>query len=322
MRAGYITTTSPPNGRWALHTFSRIDEPPTTELVRLPGHEVVRTLVDNAELRAALDHLTRGSVDFTRLDGSNGVSFDAWLMRPPAFDSTKKYPTLFYVYGGPGQATVVDEWDGLNYLQHLRYAQLGYMVASVDNRGTPAPRGRAWRKAIYHKIGVVDAEDQAAAARAYLQRPYADATRVGIWGWSNGGTMTLNALFRSPDLYQVGMAVAPLSDQRYYDTIYSERYMGLPQDNPEVYRIGSPVTFAQNLKGRLLLVHGSGDDNVHFQNSEAVINALVAANRPFTMMDYPNRTHCILRGTQHVPASAGAAVALPDGEPACRPAVG
>jgi len=285
-----------PNGRWALHTFSRIDEPPTTELVRLPGHEVVRTLVDNAELREAVDHLTRGSVDFTRLDGSNGVSFDAWLMRPPVFDSTKKYPTLFYVYGGPGQATVVDEWDGLNYLQHLRYAQLGYMIASVDNRGTPVPKGRAWRKAIYRKIGVVDSEDQAAAARAYLQRSYADATRVGIWGWSNGGTMTLNALFRSPDLYQVGMAVAPLSDQRYYDTIYSERYMGLPQDNPDVYRIGSPVTFAQNLKGRLLLVHGSGDDNVHFQNTEAVINALVAANRPFTMMDYPNRTHCICEG--------------------------
>jgi dipeptidyl-peptidase 4 len=143
---------------------------------------------------------------------------------------------------------------------------------------------------------VIDSEDQAAAVRAYLQRPYADATRVGIWGWSNGGTMTLNALFRSPDLYQVGMAVAPLSDQRYYDTIYSERYMGLPQDNPDVYRLGSPVTFASNLKGRLLLVHGSGDDNVHFQNSEAVINALVAADKPFTMMDYPNRTHCICEG--------------------------
>lgn len=287
-----------PNGRWAFHTSSRIDTPPTTELVRLPGHEVVRGLVDNAPLRASLAELARGPVEFTRFPSDSGVWLDAWVMRPPAtFDSTKKYPAVFYVYGGPAEATVLDEWDGFSYAWHLGLTERGYIVVSADNRGTPAPKGRAWRKALYHQVGVVDSKDQAAAVRAFLQRPYADATRVGVWGWSNGGTMALNALFRSPRLYHVGLAVAPVTDQRYYDTIYSERYMGLPEDNVEAYRRASPITYADSLRGRLLLVHGSGDDNVHFQNSEALINALVAANRPFTMMDYPNRTHCICEGS-------------------------
>jgi dipeptidyl-peptidase-4 len=246
-------------------------------------------------------------VEFTRLDGAAGgvpgIQYDAWIIKPPAFDSAKKYPVLFFVYGGPAQATVLDQWDGFNYPLHLLLAQKGYLVVSVDNRGTPAPRGRAWRKAIYQQIGVIDTKDQTAAAKAFVQRPYADATRVAVWGWSNGGTMTLDLLFHSPGVYQVGMAVAPVSDQRFYDTIYSERYMGLPQDNPGAYRLASPVTFADSLRGKLLLVHGSGDDNVHFQNSETVINALVAADKQFTMMDYPNRTHCICEGqgtTRHL----------------------
>jgi dipeptidyl-peptidase-4 len=176
-------------------------------------------------------------------------------------------------------------------------------VVSVDNRGTPAPKGRAWRRAIYRNIGVIDSRDQAAALKVLLERPWADATRVGMWGWSNGGTMALNMLFRYPDLYQVGVSIAPVTDQRYYDTIYSERYMGLPQDDSAAYRRASPIAYAANLRGKLLVVHGSGDDNVHFQNTEALINALVAANRPFSMMDYPGRTHCICEGqgtTRHL----------------------
>jgi dipeptidyl-peptidase-4 len=225
-----------------------------------------------------------------------GAGFFASVVRPRDFDPAKRYPVLFHVYGEPASQTVRDAWLGGGYLWHLMLTQQGYIVASVDNRGTAAPRGRAWRKVVYRRIGVLASEDQAAAARAIARRPYVDSTRIGVWGWSGGGSMTLNLLFRSPELFRMGMAVAPVSDLRYYDTIYQERYMGLPQENAAAYRMGSPITFAGNLRGDLLLVHGSGDDNVHFQNSEALINALVAANKTFTMMAYPNRTHCICEG--------------------------
>jgi dipeptidyl-peptidase-4 len=176
-------------------------------------------------------------------------------------------------------------------------AQQGYLVMSVDNRGTPGPRGRDWRKSIYRQIGILASADQAAAARAIIaDRAYVDPNRIGIWGWSGGGQMTLNALFRYPDLYQTGIAIAFVSNQRLYDTIYQERYMGLPDDNSEGYRDGSPITFARNLAGNLLIVHGTGDDNVHYQSFEYLINELVRHNKPFTMMSYPNRSHRINEG--------------------------
>jgi dipeptidyl-peptidase-4 len=180
-------------------------------------------------------------------------------------------------------------------------AQRGYIVASVDNRGTGA-RGRAWRKIVYKQMGVIETRDQAAAARAVGRLSFVDSTRLGIWGWSYGGFMTLNALTQAPDVYRMGISVAPVTHWKYYDTIYTERYMGLPQDNAAGYDKGSPLTYAKNLKGRLLIVHGSGDDNVHYQNTEAMVNALVAANRPFSLMVYPNRTHSISGGTtrQHL----------------------
>ena len=282
-----------PGGRWAIHSWSSFGTPPVVDLVRLPSHEVVRTLVSNAELRSRVAALARGSAEFFRVRGGGEYDLDAWMIKPPGFDSTKKYPVLFHVYGEPAGQTVQDAWGGAQYLWHLMLAQQGYIVASVDNRGTPPPRGRAWRKSVYRKIGILATADQTAAARAIAQRPYVDASRIGVWGWSGGGSMTLNLLFRSPDVYRMGMAVAPVTDLRFYDTIYTERYMGLPQDNAEDYRQASPVTFANALRGDLLLVHGSGDDNVHFQNSETLIDALVAAGKPFQMMDYPNRTHCI-----------------------------
>jgi dipeptidyl-peptidase-4 len=192
----------------------------------------------------------------------------------------------------------MDLWTGPEYLWHLMLTQQGYIVASVDNRGTPAPRGRAWRKAIYRKNGIVNSADQAGAVKAITAKmPYVDASRVAIWGWSGGGVSTLNAMFRYPDLYKVGMAVAPVPDQRFYDTIYTERYMGLPTDNNgEDYKQSSPITHAAGLKGDLLIVHGTGDDNVHYQGVEVLINKLVELNKPFTMMAYPNRTHSISEG--------------------------
>ncbi|HWZ57725.1 MAG TPA: S9 family peptidase [Gemmatimonadaceae bacterium] len=288
--------TLSPDARFAIHHWSSFGVPPVTEVVALPGHTVVRTIRSEAEVAANVRKLARTPVEFFTVDNGAGATLRAWMMKPPAFDSTKKYPVLFTVYGGPAQQTVLDQWGGYDYLMNVMLSEEGYIVVSVDNRGTPAPLGRAWRKAIYKQVSVVETADQAAALQAIVRRPYVDATRVGIWGWSNGGTMTLNMLFRKPELYHMGMAVAPVTDFRYYDTIYSERYLGLPEDNPDAYKAASPITFADGLKGDLLLVHGSGDDNVHYQNSEALINALVAADKPFTMMDYPNRTHCICEG--------------------------
>jgi dipeptidyl-peptidase-4 len=201
---------------------------------------------------------------------------------------------LFYTYGEPAGQTVVDEWGPTMW--HEMLAERGYIIMSVDNRGTPAPRGRAWRKAIYRKLGVLNGEDQANAARAIAKWPFVDGSRIGIWGWSGGGSTSLNAIFRYPDVYRMAIAVAPVPDIHYYDTIYQERYCGLPQDHPDEYKQSSPITFASQLKGALLIVHGTGDDNVHYQGTEALIDALVAADKPFTMMAYPNRTHGLYEG--------------------------
>ena len=313
-----------PNGRYAVHTWSAFGTPPTVELITLPDHRRVRVLQDNAELRARVAGLELGPREFFRVDIGDGVKLDGWMIKPPGFDQTKKYPVLFEVYGEPAAQTVTDSWGGGGFMWHLMLSQMGYIVISVDNRGTPAPRGRAWRKAIYKRMGVLNGADQAAAAQAIAKWPFVDSRRLGVWGWSGGGSTTLNVMFRTPDVYRMGMAVAPVADLHYYDTIYQERYVGLPQENPEVYRVGSPVTFAGQLKGDLLVVHGSGDDNVHYQNTEALVNALVKANKPFQLMVYPNRTHCICEGegtsmhlyslltrylTEHLPTSEAARTA-------------
>jgi dipeptidyl-peptidase-4 len=286
-----------PSARWAFHTFGGLDTPPVTELVRLPDGRPVRTMAANEALKAKVDALQRKRAEFFKLDIGEGVQVDGWRILPPDFDPAKKYPLFVYVYGEPAGQTVQDNWGGSGYLWHLMLAQQGYVVASFDNRGTPAPRGRAWRKSIYRQIGILASRDQAAAVTAALAAwPYIDAERVGVWGWSGGGSMTLNAMFRYPGLYKAGISVASVPDQRLYDTIYQERYMGLPDDNAEGYAKGSPITFAKDLKGRLLIVHGTGDDNVHYQGFEKLVDELVAENKAFTMMAYPNRSHGIYEG--------------------------
>jgi dipeptidyl-peptidase-4 len=290
-----------PSGRFAVHTYTRFGVPPTATLVSVPEHRVLRTLIDNAALKAKVAGLHLGAAEFQQVDIGDGIRLNAYLIKPPDFDPARKYPVFFTVYGGPGSQTVMDSWGGANYLWHQMLAQRGYIVASVDNRGTGA-RGRAWRKIIYKQMGVIETRDQAAAARAIGRLPYVDSTRIGIWGWSYGGFMSLNVITQAPDVYRMAIAVAPVTHWKFYDTIYTERYNGLPQDNAEGYDKGSPVTYAKNLKGRLLIVHGSGDDNVHYQNTEVMVNALVAANRPFSLMVYPNRNHSISGGTtrQHL----------------------
>ncbi|HIA50084.1 MAG TPA: S9 family peptidase, partial [Acidobacteria bacterium] len=285
-----------PGASWAFHTYSSFGTPPVVNVVRLPSHEIIRTPVTNATLHARLSALERGNVEFFRVEIGQGVELDGWRMMPPDFDPTKRYPILFHVYGEPAGQTVLDRWGGDRYLWHLLLTQRGYLVVSVDNRGTPAPRGRAWRKIVYRQIGILASADQAAAARAILEWPYVDPARVGIWGWSGGGSMTLNMMFRHPEIYQTGMSVAPVTNQRFYDTIYQERYMGLPTENEAGFTNGSPITHVDGLQGNLLLVHGTGDDNVHYQSSEALVNALIEKNKAFTMMAYPNRTHAIREG--------------------------
>jgi len=293
-----------PDSCWAFHTFSTFDEPSVTELVRLPEHEVVRILVQNSNLRKKVQALKRQPVEFFRVDIGKGVMLDGWCMKPHDFDPNKRYPVLLYVYGEPAGSTVGDRWGGSRYLWHLMLTQQGYVVMSVDNRGTRVPRGREWRKCIYRQIGILASADQAAALQAIIKRwPWVDSSRIGIWGWSGGGSMSLNAIFRYPDMYKMAMAIAFVSNQRYYDTIYQERYMGLPEDNEEGFKNGSPITFAHQLKGNLLIVHGTGDDNVHYQNFESLVNELIRHNKHFTMMSYPNRSHGIFEGentTRHL----------------------
>jgi dipeptidyl-peptidase-4 len=285
-----------PNSEWAIHTYSSFSNPPVVDVVHLPDHKVINTLISNSELKNRINHLKTKPPEFFKVDIGNGVNLDGYCIKPYNFDASKKYPVLFYVYGEPAAQTVLDEWER-GWFWHEMLAQQGYIILSVDNRGTPGPRGRDWRKAIYKKIGIISSEDQAAAAAELLKKwSFLDTSRVAVWGWSGGGSGTLDLLFRYPDIYKTGMSVAPVTDQKYYDTIYQERYMGLPQDNTKAYEEGSPITYADRLKGNLLIVHGSGDDNVHFQNTEALINKLISLNKPFTMMDYPNRSHGIYEG--------------------------
>ena len=286
-----------PDGRFAIHTASTFDRPPAVELVSLPDHKRVRTLLDGAELAAKAAPLLASNSEFFRLPIGDGVVLDGWMIKPPDFDPSRKYPLVVHVYGEPAGQTVVDQWGGDRGLFHRALAAQGYLVASFDNRGTPAPRGAAWRKIVYGAVGDISSKDQAAAVKALAaSRPSVDASRVAIWGWSGGGSSTLNAMFRFPDVYRVGISVAPVPDQKLYDSIYQERYMGLPQDNADGYRLGSPINFADGLKGRLLVVHGSGDDNVHYQGTEKLVNRLIELGKTFDLMVYPNRTHAINEG--------------------------
>jgi dipeptidyl-peptidase 4 len=286
-----------PDGRWAFHSASRADVPARVELVSMPDHRSVRMLDANADAVARVATLVSSPTEFFTVDIGGGVVLDASIIKPRSFDPARKYPVIVYVYGEPAGQTVTDRWGGSRGLFHHALADEGYVIASFDNRGTPAPKGAAWRKVIYGTVGELSAKEQTAAINALAARyAYIDRDRIGVWGWSGGGSNTLNMMFRSPDVYKVGVSVAPVPDQRLYDTIYQERYMGLPQENADGYRVGSPVNFAEGLKGKLLVIHGSGDDNVHYQGTERLVNRLVELGKPFDLMVYPNRTHAISEG--------------------------
>ncbi|HUD12651.1 MAG TPA: S9 family peptidase [Terracidiphilus sp.] len=286
-----------PNGKWAVHRYSTADRPTRIEIVSLPDHKLVRPLVNNDDLAAKVQGLLSSKTDFFKVPVANGVTLDGYMIKPPDFDPKKKYPVVANVYGEPAGATVRDRWRGRFRALDGLIAEEGYLVVSFDNEGTPSPKGRAWRKSVYGAIGMLSSAEQAQAIQELArERPYIDTARMAIWGDSGGGSNTLNLMFRYPGVYSTGIAMSPVADESHYDSIYQERYMGLPQVNVKGYHDGSPINFAEGLQGHLLIIHGSGDDNVHYQGSEVLINKLVELGKPFDFMEYPNRTHALSEG--------------------------
>lgn len=285
--------TISPNGKIAMFTNDNINTISIGSVVSLPEHKELVAAKRSAKADPAI-----AKAEFFQVTTQDGVTLDGWVVKPKNFDPNKKYPIVFTVYGEPAMQTVTDSfYTGWNGLYTGNMAEDGYLYVSLENRGTPAPKGREWRKSIYRKIGQLNIRDQAMGAKALFAKwPYIDTSRVAVWGWSGGGSSTLNLLGQYPDIYQTGIAIAPVANQLFYDNIYQERYMGLPQENREDFVNGSPLAYAKNLKGNLLLVHGTGDDNVHYQNTEVYINELVKYNKQFQLMSYPNRTHSIDEG--------------------------
>lgn len=285
-----------PDGQYAIHEFSNYYIYPTSEIVHLPDHKNPTGGNLSAEIKAKSAGAKR--LEFFNVTTADGVNMDGWMRKPNNFDSTKKYPVVFYVYGEPGGATAKDEFGaGHAWLYNGDIAADGYIYISMDNRGSPLPKGREWRKCVYRRVGEINTRDQAQAAAAlFKQRPYMDTSRVAVWGWSGGGSMTLNLLFQYPEIYKTGIAIAAVGNQLTYDNIYQERYMGLPEEGNDAFVKGSPITYAKNLRGNLLYVHGTGDDNVHYQNAEMLLNELIRYNKLFQFMAYPNRTHSISEG--------------------------
>lgn len=289
--------TISPTGTLAIHEHSDLTHPPVKTLVELDSSRKVRELTSNQLLNQTLTRAAKGKVErrtFLAADGKTPM--DGFVVYPPRFDPAKRYPVFFEIYGGPSGTTVNDVWTGAPLLFWWMLAQKGYIVVTVDNRGTPALKGREWRKSIYLNMNPIVAADLAAAGRQMASLPYVDSQRIGIWGWSSGGTNTLQSMFSYPDVWSLGIAVAPIADISLYDTIYTERYSGLPAEHPKTYFNDSPANFVKGLKGHLLIAHGTGDDNCHFQNTEWLIDRLVAERKQFSVMPYPNRTHEISEG--------------------------
>lgn len=294
------------NGSWAIHSHSSFNKPTTKYLVQIAPeqasqHQQKHILMANDKLINKLAKLSAtkslAKTEFFQVTAQDGLVLDGYITRPANFDANKKYPIIFYVYGEAWGQTVQDKWRGNAFLWDQHLTQQGFIVASVDNRGTRAPKGQQWRKSMYGGVGILSSRDQSDALKAMAKRwSYIDTNRVGIWGHSGGGSMTLNMLFRYPDQYHVGIASAPVADQLLYDTIYQERYSGLLSEHAEGYKQGSPITHAEKLQGKLLLVHGTGDDNVHYQGTERLINKLIKHNKQFEFMSYPNRSHSLREG--------------------------
>ena len=287
----------------AFHSFSNHKVQYVTEAISLNTH-----LDDNGKspVQEAINKVANlpSPIEFFKVKTDEGVEMDGWMVKPENFNPSKKYPVVFFVYSEPAGANVIDRFGvGRNRLYAGDMRKDGYVYVTIDNRGTPVPKGREWRKSIYRKIGIVNIDDQAKAAKEVFKMGFIDTSRVAVWGWSGGGSATLNLMFRYPEIYKTGISIAAVAFQLTYDNIYQERYMGLPQENREDFVKGSPITHAKNLRGNLLYIHGTADDNVHYQNAELLQNELIKYNKQFQFMSYPNRSHSISEGegtTKHL----------------------
>jgi dipeptidyl-peptidase-4 len=277
-----------------ISNFTSNEEPGLITLNGMDGKQM-RVLEDNHDLKEMLKTYNLGKKSFFMFTTTQGNNLNGWVITPPDFDSTKKYPVLLYVYGGPGANTVNNTWDGLNNMWFQMMAEKGYIIASVDNRGTGG-RGSAFKKCTYMHLGDLETQDQMEAAKYFGSKSFVDKNRIGIWGWSYGGYMAALCITKGAEVFKAAISVAPVTNWKYYDDIYTERYMRTPKENPDGYENGSPMHYAKDLKGNYLLIHGTGDDNVHFQNSIEFISALQKAEKPFSLMIYPDKNHGIYGG--------------------------
>jgi dipeptidyl-peptidase 4 len=295
--AGYEGTNTyelSPNAVYGIQSFSNRLFMPLSQMIILPAHEAI----NGTDMLHTAKPARRDNLEFFTITTEDGITMDGWMSKPNNYDSTKKYPVVLYVYSEPATTTVEDNfYAGNNFMYNGNFNGDGYFYVSFNSRGTPTLKGAAWRKSIYKQIGRINIRDQAMGMKKLLeQRKYLDSTRVACWGWSGGGSTTLHLLFQYPNIFQTGISIAAVGNQLFYDNIYQERYMGLPQENKDDFIKGSPVTYAKNLKGNLLYIHGTGDDNVHYSNAEVLVNELIKHGKLFQFMPYPNRTHSISEG--------------------------
>ena len=280
--------------KYAFHSFSNYFTRPMQAIVSLPNHKFInenQNMIEKYDLEKKKDH----PLEFFEITTVDNVTMEGWIVKPKNLNKNKKYPVLFYFYSEPAGQTGVNRYGaGNNSLYDGNLGEDGYVYVTFDGRGTPSPKGRAWRKAIYRNIGRINVRDMAMGAKAVFEKyEFIDTSRVAVHGWSGGGTATLNCLFQYPEIFHTGIAVAAVANQLTYDNIYQERYMGDPKESYQDYVDGSPIKYAKNLEGNLLYIHGTGDDNVHYQNAEMLANELIKHKKIFYMLSYPNRSHGI-----------------------------
>jgi dipeptidyl-peptidase 4 len=291
-KSGYYFADYSRNFKYAFVYYNNANSPGEIWLQKTSG-EMISMLKENKKFKALMEEKKFVKKEFFTFKTSDGLDLNGWMMKPAALEQGKKYPVLFFVYGGPGSQMVLDAFNRSDYIWYQMLVKRGYVIACVDNRGTGG-RGEAFTKCTYLHLGTIDVNDQIEAAKYIGSLDYVDKDRIGIWGWSGGGYFTLMCLTKGADYFKTGMAVAPVTDWRYYDDIYTERYMRTPKENPDGYKEGNVINYVDSLKGKLLIVHGSADDNVHFQNTMDFVNAMITANKYYEMLVYPNRNHFIM----------------------------
>ena len=298
-KTGTNGATFSPNFQYYINSFSNSQIPTTFTLNNSKDGKIVQAIVSNDELLQKLKNYNLPTKEFFVLKTAKGHDLNAWIIKPKDFDATKKYPVFMYQYSGPGSQQVNNDWNGSDDYWFMSLTQMGYIVACVDGRGTGF-KGANFKKCTQLQLGKYEVEDQIDAAKVIGNYEYVDKTRIGIFGWSYGGFMSSNCLFKGADVFKMAIAVAPVTNWRFYDSIYTERYMQTPQENASGYDDNSPINFVDKLKGNLLLIHGTADDNVHVQNSMQMIEALVQANKQFDWAIYPDKNHGIYGGKTRI----------------------